>query len=148
MENGIIKRTRVLFPSSVSVQFSCSVMSDSLRPHEPQHARPSCPSPAPVVYPNSCPLSRWCHPTISSSVIPFSCLQSFPAQWPLIYMGMLNILWRLKPSFKLLKHKADIIFLFKLLKAQFRKSFTIWFQGLPWWSSDGICRAWALDFKG
>ena len=59
-----------------SVQFGYSVMSDSL----PQHARPSCPSPIPGVHPNSCPLSRWCHPTISSSVIPFSsCLQSFPA---------------------------------------------------------------------
>ena len=55
-------------------------MSDSLRPHEPQHARPPCPSPTPKVYSNSCPLSQWCHPTISSSVIPFSsCLQSFPA---------------------------------------------------------------------
>ena len=55
-------------------------MSDSLRPHEPQHARPPCPSPTPGVYPNPCPLSRWCHPTISSpSVIPFSCPQSFPA---------------------------------------------------------------------
>ena len=63
-----------------SVQFSRSVMSDSLRPHEPQHARPPCPSPTPGVYPNSCPFSRWCHPTISSSVIPFSsCLQSLPA---------------------------------------------------------------------
>ena len=62
-----------------SVQFSCSVVSDSLRPHEPQHARPPCPSPTPRVYPNSCPLSRWCHLTISSSVIPFfSCIQSFP----------------------------------------------------------------------
>ena len=62
-----------------SVQFSRSVVSDSLRPHESQHARPPCPSPTPRVYPNSCPLSRWCHPTISSSVIPFSsCLQSFP----------------------------------------------------------------------
>ena len=61
-------------------QFSCSVVSDSLRPHEPQHARPPCPSPTPGVYPNPCPLSRWCHPTISSSVIPFSsCRQSFPA---------------------------------------------------------------------
>ena len=61
------------------VQFSCPVMSDSLRPHEPQHARPPCPSPTPGVYPNSCPLSRSCHPTISSSVVPFSsCLQSFP----------------------------------------------------------------------
>ena len=55
-------------------------MSDSLRPHGLQHARLSCPSPTPRVYPNSCPLSRWCHPTISSSVIPFSShLQSFPA---------------------------------------------------------------------
>ena len=63
-----------------SVQFSHSVMSDSLRPHEPQHARPPCPSPVPGVYPNSCPSSWWCHPTISSSVIPFfSCPQSFPA---------------------------------------------------------------------
>ena len=55
-------------------------MSDSLRPHESQHARPPCPSPTPRVYSNSCPLSQWCHPTISSSVILFSShLQSFPA---------------------------------------------------------------------
>ena len=62
-----------------SVQLSCSVMSDSLWPHELQHARPPCPSPTPGVHSDSCPLSRWCHPAISSSVIPFSCLQSFPA---------------------------------------------------------------------
>ena len=63
-----------------TVQFSCSVVSDSLPPHEPQHARPHCPSPTPRVQPNPCPLSRWCHPTISSSVVPFSsCPQSFPA---------------------------------------------------------------------
>ena len=64
-----------------SVQFSShSVMSDSLWPHGLQYARPSCPSPTPGVYSNSCPLSRWCHPTVSSSVIPFSSLlQSFPA---------------------------------------------------------------------
>ena len=55
-----------------SVQFSHSVMSDSLWPHESQHARPPCPSPTPRVYPNSCPSSRWCHPAISSSVVPFS----------------------------------------------------------------------------
>ena len=62
------------------VQFSWSVVSDPLWPHEPQHAMPPCPSPTPEVYPNSCPLSRWCHPTISFSVIPFSsCPQSFPA---------------------------------------------------------------------
>ena len=55
-------------------------MSDSLRPHELQHARPPCPSPAPGVYPNPCPLSWWCHPNISSSVVPFSsCPQSLPA---------------------------------------------------------------------
>ena len=63
-----------------SVQFSCSVVSDSLQPHEPQHARPPCPSPTPGVYSNPCSLSQWCHPTISSSVIPFSsCPQSLPA---------------------------------------------------------------------
>ena len=55
-------------------------MSNSLWPHEPQHARPPCPSPTPGVYPNPCPLSQWCHPTFLSSVIPFSsCPQSFPA---------------------------------------------------------------------
>ena len=63
-----------------SVQFSRSVVSNSLWPHEPQHARPPCPSPTAGVHPKPCPLSRWCHPTISSSVIPFSsCPQSFPA---------------------------------------------------------------------
>ena len=69
------------FPQTLSsVQFSCLAVSDSLRPHGPQPARPPCPSPAPGVYPNSCALSWWCHPTIPSSVIPFfSCPQSFPA---------------------------------------------------------------------
>ena len=63
-----------------SVQSSCLVVSNSLQPHRLQHARPLCPSPTPGVYSNSCPLSRWCHPTISSSVVPFSSrLQSFPA---------------------------------------------------------------------
>ena len=63
-----------------SVQFSHSVVSNSLWIHETQHARPPCPKPTPGAYPNSCPLSRWCHPTISSSVVPFSsCPQSFPA---------------------------------------------------------------------
>ena len=74
-----------LFPDDMilyisSVQFSRSVVSDSWRPHESQHARPPCPSPTPGVYPNSCPSSWWCHPAISSSVIPLSsCPQSFPA---------------------------------------------------------------------
>ena len=63
-----------------SVQFSRSVMSESLRPHETQHAGPPCPSPTPGVHSNSCPSSRWCHPAISSSVVPFSsCPQSLPA---------------------------------------------------------------------
>ena len=73
----------IMFYSSAfkhSVQFSHSVVSDSLRPHEPQHTRPPCSSPAPRVYPNSCSLSQWYHPSISTSVVPFSsCPQSFPA---------------------------------------------------------------------
>ena len=81
-ENNLGTRIRLMGPdwSFSSVPFSCSVMYDSLWPHGLQHARPPCPSPTPRVYSNSCPLSRWCHPTISSSVIPFSSyLQSFPA---------------------------------------------------------------------
>ena len=84
--NSIILYSWIYFPFFTitniqmnSVQFSCSVVSDSLWPHKPQHARPPCPSPTPGVYPNSCPVSQWCHPAISSSVVPFSsCLQSFP----------------------------------------------------------------------
>ena len=69
---------RVIF--RMSVPFSCLVVSDSLRPHESQHARPPCPSPTPGVYPKPCPSSRWCHPAISSSVVPFSsCPQCLPA---------------------------------------------------------------------
>ena len=74
---------RMLFsrsPQFSSVQFSRSVMSNCLWPHGLQHARPPCPSPTPGVYSNSCPLSQWYHPAISSSVVPFSsCLQQFPA---------------------------------------------------------------------
>ena len=67
-----------------SVQFSHSVMSDSLRPHELQHTRPLCPSPTPRVHPNPCPLIQWCHSTISSSVVPYSsCPQSFPGSFPM-----------------------------------------------------------------
>ena len=62
-----------------SVQFSRSVVSDSLRPHESQHARPPCPSPTPGVHSDSRPSSQGCHPAISSSVVPFSCPQSLPA---------------------------------------------------------------------
>ena len=68
------------FPGFSSVQFSHSVTSDSLRPHESQHARPPCLSPNHGVYSNPCPSSHWCHPAISSSVVPFSsCPQSLPA---------------------------------------------------------------------
>ena len=68
------------FPLTLGVQFSRSVGSDSLRPHESQYTRPPCPSPTPGVYSNSCPLRQWCHPTISSFIVPFSsCPQSFPA---------------------------------------------------------------------
>ena len=76
-----------------SVQFSGSVASDSLQPHGPQHARPPCPSPTPGAYPNSCQLSQWCHPTTSSSVVPFSShLQSFPASGS-FPMSQLCIRW-------------------------------------------------------
>ena len=75
-QNLIVFRVQVF----CLVQFSRSVMSDSLRPHGLQHTRPPCPSPTPRVHPDSHPSSRWCHPTISSSVIPFSSHpQSFPA---------------------------------------------------------------------
>ena len=78
---GIYRAVKLIF-MILSVQFSSvtQVVSDSLRLHKLQHTRPPCLSPAPGVYPNSSPLSQWCHPTISSSVIPFcSHLQSFPA---------------------------------------------------------------------
>ena len=74
------KKASMTREDSQYIQFSRSVVSDSLRPHGPQHARPPCPSPTPGVHPNPCPLSWWCHPAISSSVIPFSsCPQPFPA---------------------------------------------------------------------
>ena len=80
--------------NAYSVQISRSVVSDSLWPHEPQHARPPCPSPTPRVYSNSCPLSRWCHPTILSSVAPFSfCLQSFPSSGSFPMSPVLHIWW-------------------------------------------------------
>ena len=79
--NEWVKGRFFRIPDSLgSVQFSCSVLSDSLQPHGLQHTRPTCPSPTPGVYSNASPLSQWCHPAISSSIILFSsCLQSFPA---------------------------------------------------------------------
>ena len=81
---GYISITNKKFKKKVVLgkldQFSCSVVSNSLWPHESQQARPPCPSPTPRVYSNSCPSSQWCHPAISSSVVPFSsCPQSLPA---------------------------------------------------------------------
>ena len=77
---SVLQRNRTNRLCFSSVQFSRSVVSDSLRPHESQHARPPCPSPTPGVHPDSRPSSQWCHPAISSSVVPFSsCPQSLPA---------------------------------------------------------------------
>ena len=77
-----------------SVQFNRSVVSNSLRPYELQHTRPPCPSPTAGVYLNSCPLSRWCHPTISSPVVLFSsCLQSFPASESFPMSQLFHIEW-------------------------------------------------------
>ena len=90
----LVKLSPEVCPSSCllsSVQFSRSVMSDSLPPHGLQHARPPCPSPTPRVHSNSCPLNRWCHLTTSSSVVPFSShLQSFPASG---YFPMSQLWW-------------------------------------------------------
>ena len=79
MESSKSNTVEILRQISSVSQFSCSVVSNSLQPHESQHARHPCPSPAPGVHPNSWPLSRWCHSAISSSVVPFSsCPQSLP----------------------------------------------------------------------
>ena len=75
----IFRNPNIVPPSVFVVQFSRSVVSDSLRPHESQHARPPCPSPIPGVHTNPCPFNQWCHPTISSSVVPFS---SYPQFFP------------------------------------------------------------------
>ena len=76
-----------------SVQFSHSVVSDSLRPHGQHHTRPPCPLPTPGVYSNSCPLSWWCHPTISSSVIPFSYCLNLSQHQSLFNESVLHIRW-------------------------------------------------------
>ena len=93
-------------PDTLWIKFSSvrSVVSNSLPPYEPQHSRPPCPSPTPGFYPNPCPLSQWCHPAISSSVVPFSsCPQSLPAsvffnestlrmRWPKYWSFSFNII--------------------------------------------------------
>ena len=105
-------------PHIRSVQFSYSVLSNSLRSHEPQHTRPPCPSPTPRVHWNSCPSRRWCHPTISSSVVPFSsCPQSFLASGSFQRVYLLccslsghQLLGWSKSSFRILK-KTGMYFL-------------------------------------
>ena len=88
--------------SGMVSQLSCSVMSNSLQPHGLQHTRLPCHSPRPGACSNSCPLSRWCHPTISSSVLPFSsCLQSFPASGSFSSESVLRIRWPKDWSFSL-----------------------------------------------
>ena len=78
--NSFMSSNRLFFFFGEFIQFICSVVSDSVQPDGLQHTRLPCPSPTPRAYSNSCPSSQWCHPTIPSSVIPFSsCLQSFPA---------------------------------------------------------------------
>ena len=85
---------------NISVQFSHSVMSDSLRTHELQHTRPPCPSPTPGVHPNPCPLSQWSHRTISSSIVPFSsCPQSFKSNRVFSNESALCIRWPKYRSF-------------------------------------------------
>ena len=86
--------TMVIFLAFSSVQFSCSVMSNSLQPHGLQHTRPPCPSLTPGPYSNSCSLNQWCHPTNSPSVIPFfSCPQSFPSIRVFSNESALRIRW-------------------------------------------------------
>ena len=93
LEEGLTERKCSSASLLLLFQFS-SVASDSLQPHRLQQARPLCPSPTPRVHPNPCPLCRWCHPTISSSVVPFSsCLQSFPALGSFQMKSALGIRW-------------------------------------------------------
>ena len=102
--------TCIQFLQFSSVQFSHSVVSDSLRPLRLQHPRPPCPSPTPGVYSNSCPWSQWCHPTISSSIVPFSShLQPFPASgsFPMSQEDQVNSLVR-KNSWRMKRHPSPV----------------------------------------
>ena len=107
-----------------SVHFGLSVVSDSLRPHEPQHTRPPCPSPTPGVHPNSCPLNQWCHPTISSSVVPFFCLQSFPASGSFQMSQLFTSDWHNRYAFSSLTSWEGCISIFTIFSKKFAKSQT------------------------
>ena len=122
------------------VQFS-SVMSDSLPPHEPQHARPPCPSPIPGVYSNSCPLSRWCHPTISSSVVPLSsrlqfflASRSFPVSQLFVSVGQsIGFSFSISPSNEysgLISFRMDWVDL--LASSSVQSLSRVWLFVTPW----------------
>ena len=105
------KNTLEMGIEGISVQFSCSVMSDSLQPHESQHTRPPCPSPTPGVHWDSHPSSQWCHPAILSSVVPFSsCPQSLPAleSFPMSQVFICINIWYLFFWFTLLCNRLYI----------------------------------------
>ena len=133
---GLLHCMQMLY--SLTYQFSGSVMSNSLRPHRLQHARLPCPSPTPRAYSNSCPLSWWCQPTISSFVVPFSsCLQSFPASgyFPMSQFftsGGQNIG---KPQ----------LWLHRPLSAKWCLCFLICYTGFSWHSFQGVS---AFEFHG
>ena len=131
-----------------SVQFSSSVMSDSLRPHGLQYARPPYPSPTPGVYSNSCPLSLWCHPTISSSVVPFSFhLQSFPEGLIFFRMDWLDLLAVQGTVKNLLQHhnlKASILWCSAFFMVQLLHLYMTWKPQL--WLYGPLSAKWCLCF--
>ena len=132
-----------LFESIISIrsdQISRSVVSDSLRTHELQHARPPCLSPVPSACSNSCPLSRWCHPTISFSVVPFSfCLQSFPAS------GSFSMIWLFTSGDQRIGASASA----SVLPMNIHGWFPLELTGLTSLQSKGLSRVYSLinEFK-
>ena len=151
----------VLF-NIVSVQFSHSVVSNSLPPHESQHARPPCPSPTPGVYSNSCPSSLWCHLAILSSVVPFSfCPQSLPASGSFPMSQLFTWGGQVYPTAKKKKkrtrHSNYSINIFKLINQSMEKALHLefedlglnsdWLLSLYLWSNDLSSLASASSFE-
>ena len=159
MTRADVEKYGAEFPRQSSVQFNHLVVSDSVQPHGLQHARPPCSSATPGVYSNTCPLSQWCHPTISSSVTPFSsCPQSFPASgsYPMSQFssGGQSIgvsAWVLPVNIQCFRIENDLISLqFKGLSRVF-SNITVWkhqfsaFSLQPsLWSNSHIC-TWLLE---